>query len=199
MKKLLKILLKLVGIGLILFFLSIMSVVYYFETSIDKVMTVENQAHLMHQIKSSPELPPNIYHTLEKYKLVNFERGVWDKIYLSLKNRRSTRCEAWNISHYFGLVDYPIRFYQLTLALEIEERCTQKQCFNYEMQHTAFGMNIRGIKQAARDYYHKELIDLSERETVELFVITRAPTYYNPVLNPENLKRKADLAMGIHP
>lgn len=180
-------------IGIIVIIISISGIVIYLETSIDKVLSEEKQSELFNIINSTPDLPENFYYTIDKYYPDYFKYGVWDAIFQKTFSQEISRvCQCFDIYLHPGYVDNAIRAYQYILAMEIEENCSQKKCFEYNLSMQSFGFNIRGVNQAAEVFYNKNLEELTEREILELLVIRKAPTNYNPIKNRINLDKAVD-------
>ncbi len=161
--------------------------VFYLETSIDKIMSKDKQKELMSAIILSSELPDSFYVTFSKYYPKAFEQNVWGSIIFQSFGIRTNECQCQEIYIHPGYTDKWTEFTQPIVALEIEEHCSYKKCFEYNMSVSDFGMNTIGIQEASRRFYNKEIDKLSEREIVELMVIKKAPGRYNPMTNRRDL------------
>ena len=80
----------------------------------------------------------------------------------------------------------------LIIKLFIEKNFSQKDCFTFLMNISEFGLNTRGMDEAAKKYFHKNLSDLTEKEIIGLYFIQKAPAYYNPINNKDNYEKAVD-------
>lgn len=78
-------------------------------------------------------------------------------------------------------------------AIRIEAKLSKKKILELYINNVPFGNNCEGITSAARTFYGKELSELSEEEIACLAVITRRPSDYNPISNPEACAQRASL------
>lgn len=165
-------------------------IITVYETSIDKVMTKERQEWFINSINNSPDLPDKLYKTLHKYYPNRFSNSVWSSLLYGVLFNKKHKCEYLSL-YYYPVMDKhsKLRFQHIIVALEIEENCSQKKCFDYRMSTSRYGSGIRGIHQASLKFYNKELSKLNEREILSLIIIPIAPSWYSPRRNPERLKR----------
>ncbi|MEY2925314.1 MAG: hypothetical protein RLZZ337_1864 [Bacteroidota bacterium] len=80
------------------------------------------------------------------------------------------------------------------LAAEIEKRYTKDEIILMYFNTVPWG-NSYGIKSAAKRYFNKETKDLSIQEAAVLVGMLKAPTFYNPVQNPENAISRRNVVM----
>ncbi|MBQ6594752.1 MAG: transglycosylase domain-containing protein [Clostridia bacterium] len=83
------------------------------------------------------------------------------------------------------------------LAVEVEKRLSKEQILEAYLNVIYLGGSSYGVKIAARDYFGKELDQLTLRECATLAGMIRNPTRYNPRRcyygdNPERLERLKD-------
>lgn len=81
------------------------------------------------------------------------------------------------------------------LATQLEYHYTKEEIIAMYLNTVPFGMNNFGIKTAAKTYFGKDAIDLNTEESAVLVGMLKAPTYYNPILNPENSKRRREVVL----
>lgn len=194
MKKLRKILIWTFSIGLMTALLLFAAFAIYLETSINRVMTEEEQSIMYESIENAPALPANFLTTVEMYYPDYFETSVWVKIMDVFTNFSSKRCQCLDLNLPFFIRSSNI-FSQYIVALELEEKYSHKRCYEYNMYISDFGHGASSVNEAAELFYKKALDELTEREVVELNIIRFATTRYSPVLNPDNLKMAADQVM----
>lgn len=195
MKRFRKIVIRIISIGLFAGGLALLSFIIYLETSIDKVMTTEQQEILFEEIRESQRLPDSYYKILNTYYPAYFEQGVWGSVFSQLTGGRRDKCHCREIYIHPGHTYNWLPFTQEIVALELEEKFSQQKCYEYNMSVTEFGSNTRSIQEAARLFYHKEIAELNEREVLELSVIQKAPTQYSPFRNRKNLDKAVDRIM----
>lgn len=93
----------------------------------------------------------------------------------------------------------PSRLLQKTkewiLAVELEKRYTKDEIMLLYFNTVPWG-NSYGIKSAAKRYYNKPTSELKIEESSVLVGMLKAPTYYNPIRNPENAERRRNVVMS---
>ena len=192
LKKIFKILLGLFLFGLSIALLIPIGFAIYLETAIDRVASEENQKELFRRINESPELPQSFYETYNKYYPGTFETSFWESAITQVLTGKRKACHCKDIYYFHYVNRLASRFSAQIIALEVEEHCSQKKCFEYEMSEAGFAYGLRGIRNAAREFYNKELEELNEREIVALTIIPKGPSRYNPKRNPEKLNAAID-------
>ena len=70
-------------------------------------------------------------------------------------------------------------------AIELEQRHTKPQILQFYMNSVYFGWSAYGVAAAAREYFDKDLADLTIAESATLAVTIRNPTLYDPRRQPE--------------
>jgi penicillin-binding protein 1A len=80
------------------------------------------------------------------------------------------------------------------LATEIEKRYTKDEIILMYFNTVSYG-NSFGIKSASKRYFNKRTKDLKIEEAAVLVGMLKANTYYNPVRNPENAKRRRSVVL----
>ncbi len=66
------------------------------------------------------------------------------------------------------------------LALKIERELTKEEILERYLNEIFFGNGYYGIKTASKGYFHKELMDLTLKESAILVGLPNAPSYLNP-------------------
>ena len=67
------------------------------------------------------------------------------------------------------------------LALKIEHELTKEEILERYLNEIFFGNGYYGVKTASKGYFHKELGDLTLKESAILVGLPNAPSYLNPV------------------
>ena len=79
---------------------------------------------------------------------------------------------------------------EVYLALQLESRFTKDQIFEMYLNYVYFGNGAYGLQAASKTYFDKDVQELSVAQAASLAAILNATTAYNPVLNPENNKKR---------
>ena len=82
------------------------------------------------------------------------------------------------------------------VAVQLEKFYTKKEILAMYLNTTEFGGNSYGIKVAAKTFFNKPTYDLDVEEAATLVGMLNAPSYYNPVRNPENSQRRRNVVMS---
>ncbi|WP_153099241.1 penicillin-binding protein 1A [Paraburkholderia hayleyella] len=83
---------------------------------------------------------------------------------------------------------YTRKIYEMLLAYKIESRLSKDQILEVYMNQIYLGQRAYGFASAARIYFGKELKDLTLAESAMLAGLPKAPSAYNPVVNPKRAK-----------
>lgn len=78
------------------------------------------------------------------------------------------------------------KFKEWTTAVRLERNYTKQEILAMYLNTVDFGSNAFGIKSAARTFFNTTPDSLSLEQAATLIGILKAPTRYNPKLNPEN-------------
>ncbi|MCB1888080.1 MAG: penicillin-binding protein 1A [Rhodocyclaceae bacterium] len=80
------------------------------------------------------------------------------------------------------------KFYEILLSLKIENNLTKDQILEVYLNQIYLGQRSYGFSTAAKTYFGKTLQDLSISEAAMLAGLPKAPSAYNPVVNPKRAK-----------
>ncbi|SOE80314.1 penicillin-binding protein 1A [Caballeronia arationis] len=83
---------------------------------------------------------------------------------------------------------YTRKIYEMLLAYKIERALTKDQILEVYMNQIYLGQRAYGFASAARVYFGKDLKDVSLAESAMLAGLPKAPSAYNPVVNPKRAK-----------
>ncbi len=83
---------------------------------------------------------------------------------------------------------YTRKIYEMLLAYKIERALTKDQILELYMNQIYLGERAYGFASAARVYFGKDLKDLTLAECAMLAGLPKAPSAYNPVVNPKRAK-----------
>ena len=81
-------------------------------------------------------------------------------------------------------------------ASRIEKRYSKEQILNLYLNTVYFGSNAYGIKAAAKTYFNTIPDKLNYEQSACLIGILKATSYYNPVRNPENNRKRRNTILA---
>ncbi|HMT29549.1 MAG TPA: PBP1A family penicillin-binding protein [Bacteroidia bacterium] len=81
------------------------------------------------------------------------------------------------------------------IAVRLERNYTKEEIIAMYLNTVEFGSNSFGIKSAAQTFFNKTPSQLKTEESAILIGLLKAPTYYSPVRNPENAKRRRNTVL----
>lgn len=85
------------------------------------------------------------------------------------------------------------KFKEMFSAVRLELQLSKNEILELYLNNIPFGNQIEGISSAAREFFGKNLNELSTEQILCLSVIPRRPAFYSPVINPENSYLQAEL------
>ncbi|MGK0673158.1 MAG: penicillin-binding protein 1A [Halothiobacillaceae bacterium] len=91
---------------------------------------------------------------------------------------------------------YSRKFREILLALKIERELSKRQILELYLNKIYLGNRAYGVAAAASIYYNKPLDALTPAEAAMLAGLPKAPSKFNPVVNPERAKIRRDYILG---
>jgi penicillin-binding protein 1A len=88
------------------------------------------------------------------------------------------------------------KFQEWVIATQLEYNYTKNEIMAMYLNIVTYGNNAFGIKTAAKTYFAKTPAELNLEEAAILVGMLRAPTYYNPVRNPEHALRRRSVVFS---
>lgn len=82
------------------------------------------------------------------------------------------------------------------LAIKIEHKLTKEQILERYLNEISFGNNYDGVKTAAYGYFHKNLDELTLKESAILMGLPKGPTYYNPLRHYKRALNRANAVLN---
>ncbi len=76
------------------------------------------------------------------------------------------------------------------IAVKLEKNFTKEEIMAMYLNTIEYGQNSYGIKVASKTYFNKLPSELNYKESAILVGLINKPTYWNPIQNPDNAKRK---------
>lgn len=89
-----------------------------------------------------------------------------------------------------------IKFREWVTSIKLERNYSKDEILTMYLNTVDFGSHAFGINSASRTYFGKRPQDLTIEESAVLVGMLQAPTYFNPVRNPENSKRRRNVVLG---
>jgi len=78
------------------------------------------------------------------------------------------------------------------LALKIEHELSKEDIIERYLNEISYGNNYFGVKTAANGYFHKELSELTLKESAILIALPNAPSYFNPLKHYKRALNRAN-------
>jgi len=95
-----------------------------------------------------------------------------------------------------GIKTVNIKLKEWISALKIELFYSKQEILTMYLNTVDFGSNSYGIKSAARTYFNCKPSELKPEESALLVGLLKAPTFYSPVINPENALYRRNIVLG---
>lgn len=81
-------------------------------------------------------------------------------------------------------------------ASRLEKIYSKKEILQLYLNTVSFGENVFGIESASRQFFSKPASQLQIQECAVLIGMLKAPTAYNPRINPEKSKQRRNVVLG---
>lgn len=125
-------------------------------------------------------------------------RGIARAIISALKKRRVTQGAStitMQVARNFYLssertLDRKLR--EALLAIKIEQELSKEEILELYLNKIFLGKRSYGIGSAAEIYYGKRVEELSLAQSAMIAGLPKAPSRYNPVINPKRAKQRRD-------
>ena len=87
------------------------------------------------------------------------------------------------------------KLYEALLAFKIEHSLTKEQILELYLNQIYLGQRAYGFGAASQIYYNKSVGQLSLAESAMLAGLPKAPSLYNPIINPQRAKQRQQLVL----
>ena len=84
---------------------------------------------------------------------------------------------------------------EIYIASEMERKYSKDQILEFYLNNVYFANGYYGIEAAAKGYFSKDISELSLSEICYLLAIPNSPTFYDPVVNPDNTITRRNLIL----
>lgn len=82
------------------------------------------------------------------------------------------------------------------LAVKLEDKMSKEQILEYYLNTINLGQNTLGVQAASKRYFGKDISELTVSEAAVIAGITKNPTNYNPITNPEKNAERRSLVLA---
>ena len=82
------------------------------------------------------------------------------------------------------------------MARKIEQNLSKEEILSLYVNKIFLGKNAYGIAAAAKIYYNKSINELSIAQMAMIAGLPKAPSKYNPVVNPERALERRNWILG---
>jgi penicillin-binding protein 1A len=87
------------------------------------------------------------------------------------------------------------KLYEALLAFKIEHSLTKEQILELYLNQIYLGQRAYGFGAASQTYYNKPASQLTLAESAMLAGLPKAPSFYNPITNPQRAKQRQQLVL----
>ena len=87
------------------------------------------------------------------------------------------------------------KFNEILYAMNLEKNYDKPEILEAYLNTIPLGSGCYGVQTAAQKYFGKDVSELNAAEAATLAPITKAPTRYNPLLNPKNNKQRQETCL----
>ena len=87
------------------------------------------------------------------------------------------------------------KLYEALLAFKIEHSLTKEQILELYLNQIYLGQRAYGFGAASQIYYNKAVNQLTLAESAMLAGLPKAPSLYNPIINPQRAKQRQQLVL----
>ena len=191
-KRIFKIIKTIVFLGIIL----CIGVFFFIKNDWKNFTTKKEIAELIKDIKSSESLPEKFYDLYEIENPNAYQYNLNRSVISLLLNQKYVSPLSERVAVLSRIVTYNsssfirLKFRYITVTWLLEEKTTQKECFNWLVSKYDFLNNSKGLKQASKIYFNKELADLDEYELATFVIMSRNSSLYNPFRRKEKVHKE---------
>ena len=205
MKKILKVLLVLVLIGISLSLLVIGNGYNMDKEAIDKISIEDKVKEIQSKenytkVSELPQMYINAVISVEDHRfykhpgidIIAIGRAVVNDIKaMSLVEGGSTITQQLAKNIYFTQEKkFERKIAEVFMAFEIEKRYNKNEILELYLNTSYFGDGYYTVKEASRGYFGKKPMEMSDSECIMLAGIPNAPSVYAPTKNPELAKQR---------
>lgn len=178
---------------LVLVVTGLLAVFVFFEYGGYFLFTKEEREVVKDEIIKGPPLPDNFINVYTAVYPEALKRGLWNYIGTEAITGNYNECPCRDAAYPFISILKAGNFYKAALvAFQIENIATQRQCLEFVLNNMYFSNGVKGINNAAKRFYEKELAELNDDQALELIVMAKNPSLYNKERRPELIKQQVE-------
>lgn len=83
-----------------------------------------------------------------------------------------------------------VKIKEIIQAMNLEKNFSKDQILECYLNYIGLHFNTNGVQAGANLYFNKDVSELTINESAALSVISKSPSAYNPISNPENNKKR---------
>lgn len=87
------------------------------------------------------------------------------------------------------------KFNEILYALNLEKNYDKPEILEAYLNTIPLGSGCYGVQTAAQKYFGKDVSEINAAEAASIASITKAPTRFNPLLNPDNNKERQETCL----
>lgn len=84
---------------------------------------------------------------------------------------------------------------EIYIASELEKKYSKEQILEFYLNNVYFANGYYGLQAAAKGYFSKDISELTLSQVCFLLAIPNSPTFYDPMVNPENTMQRRNLIL----
>lgn len=107
------------------------------------------------------------------------------------------RCECEVAAYYIGPYRHGRSITKMIHVQKLEREFNKSECLKFQFLNADYLYGNKGIKDAAKFYFKKNLEQLNEEEKITLIVMLENPSLYNPIKRKEKVMDKVRLYQKI--
>ena len=85
---------------------------------------------------------------------------------------------------------------EICRAMNFEKKCSKDEILEAYLNVVHFGSGCYGVQAAANKYFGKDISECSLAECAAIAGITQNPTLFNPLLHPENNRKRREIVLS---
>ncbi len=125
-------------------------------------------------------------------------RAAWELVRTGQKGQGGSTITMQVARNFFlnSEKTYSRKFNEILLAIKIERELSKDQILELYLNKIYLGNRAYGVAAAASIYFNKTLDQLTPAEAAMLAGLPKAPSKYNPIVNPTRAKIRRDYILG---
>ncbi len=92
---------------------------------------------------------------------------------------------------------YTRKIREAVLAWQLEDSWSKDKILTEYLNTVFYGDNAYGVEAAAETYFHKHIGQVTLPQAALLAALPKAPTQYNPVVDPQEAKARRDIVLQL--